>query len=344
MSRRQIEGRFGASGISEFAVAFGRKGAITDNTQLTLFTADGVLRATVRMSQKGICHHPSVIANAYLRWLRTQGEASKLEWGAEHHGWLIDHAELFSRRTTDKTCLSALRTMKELGQPAKNKSKSCSALTRIAPVALLMWKKNGVQALQETFVQAAEVAALTHGHPTGILSAAVFAVLLLGLIDGVRLDDVIVIAKDILKQHPHHEETLAAIQAAESAVAKDGDHRDALEKLGPGYSADEALAIAVYCALSGSSQFSFSEYPLSEQVALAVNNGGASAATGSLTGQLLGAIRGVAAIPPSWLEGLELNEVITGIAGDLYAFRDWQLSDCGSGGDNDMVWERYPGV
>jgi len=57
MSRRQIEERFGASGISEFDVAFGRRGAITDNTQLTLFTADGMLRVTVRMSLKGICHY-----------------------------------------------------------------------------------------------------------------------------------------------------------------------------------------------------------------------------------------------------------------------------------------------
>src|SRR5690606_26667444 len=71
-SRRQILQRFGAGGIRDFGSAYGRFGAITDDTQMTLFTAEGLMRAYVRWTGKGICHTPGVIAHAYLRWLATQ--------------------------------------------------------------------------------------------------------------------------------------------------------------------------------------------------------------------------------------------------------------------------------
>lgn len=73
MSRQQILQRFGSQGIAEYALAFDGLGVITDDTQMTLFTAEGLLRANVRASLRGMCHPPSVIAHAYMRWLITQG-------------------------------------------------------------------------------------------------------------------------------------------------------------------------------------------------------------------------------------------------------------------------------
>src|SRR5215469_1142760 len=74
MSYANIVREFGPEGIRDFAPAYGRLGAITDDTQMTLFTAEGLLRAYVRGCLKGICHPPSVVHHAYLRWLITQGE------------------------------------------------------------------------------------------------------------------------------------------------------------------------------------------------------------------------------------------------------------------------------
>ena len=51
-------------------------GAITDDTQMTLFTAEGLLRAGSRMSDRGIVHAPSMVHHAYLRWMRTQGASA----------------------------------------------------------------------------------------------------------------------------------------------------------------------------------------------------------------------------------------------------------------------------
>jgi ADP-ribosylglycohydrolase len=70
MDLAQIHRRFGPGGIRDFAHAYGRIGAITDETQMTLFTAEGVLRAATRHADRGHCHAPTVIHRAYMRWLR----------------------------------------------------------------------------------------------------------------------------------------------------------------------------------------------------------------------------------------------------------------------------------
>src|SRR5687768_8335795 len=64
-----IRKKYGAAGITDFDETYGRRGAITDDTQMTLFTAEGALRAIARERLKGICDPPSVIHQAYLRWL-----------------------------------------------------------------------------------------------------------------------------------------------------------------------------------------------------------------------------------------------------------------------------------
>ena len=73
-SRSTIQDRFGDDGIRDFAPAYGSVGGITDDTQMTLFTAEGLMRAQNRMYSRGICHPPSVVWHAYLRWLRSQGQ------------------------------------------------------------------------------------------------------------------------------------------------------------------------------------------------------------------------------------------------------------------------------
>ena len=49
-------------------------GLITDDTQMTLFTAEGLIRAFNRGRARGIGNPAAVILRAYWRWLHTQGE------------------------------------------------------------------------------------------------------------------------------------------------------------------------------------------------------------------------------------------------------------------------------
>ena len=235
--------RFGPRGILSFASAYGLVGAITDDTQLTLFTAEGLLRAAVRLESKGICDIPSIVHHSYLRWLKTQGETTARETipiGMD--GWLIDLPSLRSRRAPGATCLSSLREAQHLGDTAQNESKGCGTLMRIAPIGL-------VARADDAFELGCEVAALTHGHPSGALSAGFLAYLIRRIIEGNSLQNAIIMAKDVLRTHQNHAEVLNALNAAEHYAASRDLNALREGRLGEGWVAEEALAISVYCAL-----------------------------------------------------------------------------------------------
>lgn len=64
-SLEEIRARLGPQGVTGYLPAYGRdRGAITDDTQMTLFTAEGIIRATVRYAHRGIAHGPGVLQRA----------------------------------------------------------------------------------------------------------------------------------------------------------------------------------------------------------------------------------------------------------------------------------------
>mgnify|MGYP000930297901 CR=1 FL=1 len=142
MKRTEILRRFGQKGITQYAPAYGGLGTITDDTQMTLFTAEGLIRGWVRGCFKGITTYSGVTAHAYLRWLQTQGErpTCDIDFGTDEPGWLFQQRQLHSRRAPGNTCLSALRAMHSLGEPARNDSKGCGGVMRVAPVGLFAWR------------------------------------------------------------------------------------------------------------------------------------------------------------------------------------------------------------
>ena len=341
MSRAQIHQRFGADGITDYAPEYGGRGRITDDTQMTLFTAEGLLRAWVRGCMRGITTYTGVTANAYLRWLQTQGERPRGGFHAEPDGWLFDQPQLHSRRAPGHTCLSALHAMAEPGDPASNDSKGCGGVMRSAPVGLFVWRKRTPhvddEAVQEAFELGTELAALTHGHPSGALSSGAFAVLILALADGATLPEAVGAGKARLGEARDGEETLRAIERAEALAGNGVPAERAIDELGQGWVAEEALAIAIYCTLVAPD--------LEQGVVLAVNHDGDSDSTGSITGNLLGIQHGVDAIPPGWLEPLELREVIAEVAEDLCTFRDWPVGMYGPvDKEGERIIQKYPGA
>jgi ADP-ribosylglycohydrolase len=154
------------------------------------------------------------------------------------------------------------------------------------------------------------------------------------VLGAISLTDAIHAAKDVLRQHPSHKETLDAIEKAENLAKFRPRERSALRELGKGFVAEEALAMALYCAL-GAKNFE-------DGVILAVNHSGDSDSTGTITGNLLGAAAGVEAIPERWLAHLELRSTIEAIADDLAAFPDWRLRDHGDAEERAFYSTRYP--
>jgi len=320
MSATEITSRFGPGGIQDYVPAFGKLGAITDDTQMTLFTAEGVVRSWVRAFVHAPCAIPGQIAMAYQRWLHTQG----LQHPMHNHclnGWLITHRNLFARRAPGGTCLSGLQSMKTRGDLANNDSKGCGGVMRVAPIgmyfATLATKGDASKSdlLKEAFETGCRSAAITHGHPTGQLASGAFAALVMLLLTNTSLERAIEVVLPLLVAHPEHEETTLAIKHACRLAKERPNDSGALGDLGGGWIAEEALAIALYCALSATD--------FRAGVVLAVNHGGDSDSTGSMAGQLLGALYGASAIPTSWRTPLELGAVIEAVAYDLATFAYW---------------------
>lgn len=340
MSDVEIAERFGTSGIKEYVPSYGRLGAITDDTQMTLFTAEGLLRAYVRGALRGICYPPGVLAYAYLRWLHTQGERNPFH---EHHlsGWLIGHPELFAQRAPGLTCLAALRALRKSNDTAHNDSKGCGGVMRVAPVGMLFASltRDAPRAqaafLNEAFDLACQAAAITHGHRTGQLASGAFAVIVMQLLLGAQLPVAIEGALPLLTAKEGHEETTAAIHEACRLAAEHPNDVASLKQLGGGWVAEEALAMALYCALSAPD--------FRSGVVLAVNHGGDSDSTGSMAGQLLGAMLGEHAIPASWLEPLELQTVLEDMADDLATVTEWRLNEDDGQEEEHFYFKRYPG-
>ena len=294
----------GQEGVTDFVPAYGRRGAVTDDTQMTLFTVDGLIRAQVRRDT-GAWHPPTDVHRAYLRWAVTQRD-----WGPDERktddGWLAREEWLYSRRAPGRACLSGLgdEVMGTLDTPKNPDSKGCGAVMRSAPFGLLVgWEP------QLVFQLAVECAAQTHGHPTGYLAAGAFAVISHSLARGEDLDGAVQKALVHLGTRPGHEETTDALKRALGAVRQGMPTPARVESLGQGWTAEEALSIGVYCALVAED--------VRHGLLLAVNHGGDSDSTGAICGNLLGTLHGETALPPVWLVELEGRDTMLQLADDF---------------------------
>ena len=334
LSISQIKMKFGSKGIVDYMEFENNVGEFTDDTQMTLFTAEALLRAYHRAMLKGIGGALSEIAyESYLRWLHTQNigiNPENYKHGSRNilNGWLINQKALYKQRAPGNACISSLRSglAGTIDKPI-NDSKGCGTVMRIAPVGLMYYGD-----AKTSFQIACELSAITHGHSTGILSAGFFASIISDLSVGIELKKAISKAKVILKKYDKHSETLNAIEAALNLFKKTkiGIAED-IEKLGQGWTAEQALSMAIYSSLVFENDFE-------NGVLYSVNHSGDSDSTGSITGNILGLINGIDKIPQKWINNLRYSEIVEQIACDLHigVKGDYYISD-------DDWWEKYPG-
>ena len=331
LRERQIFREYGPGGITEYALT-GGVAQISDDTQMTLFTANGLLYGTTRGMMRGIAAgYPVYIASSYRDWLRTQ--ESKYAPGVRPEcAWLANVPALYSRRAPGITCLNALRGG-EAGSAENpvNNSKGCGGVMRVAPVGLY-FNDRGTP-VREVCRIGAEAAAITHGHPLGWMPAAALAQIIHEIAqDGTPLPDAVRHALDTVAdmwpESPERAAFLALMEKAVRLAAEAGDDRTAIHQLGEGWVAEETLAIAVYCALRYSGD-------IDRALIAAVNHNGDSDSTGAVTGNILGAQVGLSGIPAKYTEKLELRDLILEIADDLW--QDCRISEYGS--RRDPVWE-----
>ncbi|MEU4232338.1 ADP-ribosylglycohydrolase family protein [Nonomuraea sp. NPDC026600] len=306
-SLREIRKHWGNDGISGYAADWrGKTGLITDDTQMTLFTVEGLTRAE---TADGAVES---VRQAYQRWLDTQDHPAPPPPDRPHRtGRLREEGWLYSRRAPGNACLSGLHRHfpgpAPLGEPGpvNPDSKGCGTVMRSAPFGL------AVRDPRSAFDLSAACAQITHGHPTGSLAAGAFAAIVALLVAGKPLTHAVRDTLDLLATYPRHEETAGALRAAEE-LARSGEHTpEAVESLGGAWVAEEALAIGVYCALV--------EPSVERAMLLSVNHSGDSDSTGSVCGNLLGAAHGAAVFPAEWSRPLEGRETIERLADELSA-------------------------
>lgn len=263
---------------------------------MTLFMAEGIIRAQIRGILKGICHPPSVIHHALLRWFRTQGGNPKVQ--TDDVG-LITDPRLWVCRAPGNTCLSSLAASTHFGHLARNNSKGCGTIMRVAPISL-MFPRDQVRAM------AIETSALTHGHLTGQLAAAAWAEMLADVTAGADLEESATRTAETYARLTGGEETARAIQAALRAP-RDGTG-ETVESLGGGWIAEEALSIALYACLAGGS--------FEEALLIAGTHGGDSDSTAAIAGNMLGLLDPAAVLQQRWAEIIEGVDIISQLVRD----------------------------
>lgn len=305
MSRSRMLEVYGPDGVREMSRH------ITDDTQMTLFTAEGML-----MGLKHGMPMPACVYQSYLDWYATQMGSAKGGVFRKESA-LMQEERLFVRRAPGNTCLSALGggDMGLIDKPI-NRSKGCGGVMRTAPCGLL--KVVDAQEPEDAYaLQGAQAAAITHGHLMGYVPAAMLADMVhqITLEDGRTLKEITVDSlRRVVRLFGASQEMVMfnwmmtrAMELAETQVPA----HEAIRELGEGWVGDEALAIAVYCVL---------KYPDDMEACLsaAVTHNGDSDSTGAIAGNILGAWLGVQGIPAHWLARLEMREVIDDMATRLY--------------------------
>lgn len=336
MSRERIISKHGENGVTALLPAYGKVGAITDDTQMTLFTAEGFLRAYVRGCHRGVTSWVGCIGHSYQRWLQTQSFDSPSNLDVTNDGLLWEIKELHSQRAPGNTCLAALQHTGSFEEFAVNDSKGCGGVMRVAPIGLGCWRLKESFSAEDCFDLGCDAARLTHGHPTGYLSAGAFAAIIYQILDGQTVFEATQFVLHILKSKHDSEETIRAIEQALRLSRTELDEAKAIATIGEGWIAEEALAISLYCVLVAED--------FNQLMTISVSHDGDSDSTGAIAGNLWGVIYGLNSINEHLVKQIEINEIIAELAADIYDFPEWDIGLYSKNPEFDqLIFRKYPG-
>ena len=154
---------------------------------------------------------------------------------------------MVSRRAPGYACLTGLRSRRRgtVAWPVNPAGDGCGAVMRSAPFGLAAVTPE--QAWHDALIGAV----LTHGHPNGYYPAAALALMICQLRGGTPLPAAAGSALARLRAEGAPARPVASALAAAVEQARRGRPTpQAIEGLGGGWTGQQALAIAVYVALS----------------------------------------------------------------------------------------------
>lgn len=316
--------RYGSQGIRRFdtshwwnegrtdahALVSPGKAWISDDTQMTLYTAMGMLNA----NKSGYQRMNSICA-AYVEWYFTQAGQTKRGYS---QCWISDMPELRTHRAAGHTCINSIKEIYN-GREPYNNSKGCGGIMRVAPIPLAYLTEDGD--IREIARMGGESAFLTHKNPLAYIPAAIEACIIYRLAKDENptreslktyIEEGISICREL---YPRETDSIEHIAYLIDKAIKFHDFpfsdSECIHGIGEGWTGHDALAIAIYCAYKYFDDFEAA-------LIAAVNHKGDSDSTGAVTGNILGAAIGYDAIPEFFKTDLELHDVILHVADDLW--------------------------
>lgn len=318
-SFHEIQAQYGERGITRLdtkqhwleEAGQAGKAVVSDDTQMTLFTANGLLNAY----RLGFAPEQGIY-RAYVEWYLTQ---TGMKSDKFKDCWISEIPVLNRRRAPGGTCMTSLHDI-YCGKVPTNNSKGCGGVMRVAPIPLYAVVDSRMS-IVEADLLAGEAARLTHQHPLGYIPAALMSHIIYRLaldreptkerMKRYIMEGVAEIRK-LYKTYHNDVERMSGL--AEQAVLLLDCGKTDLENigsLGEGWVGEETLAIALYCALKHFDSFE-------NAMIAAVNHGGDSDSTGAVTGNILGVAVGYEVIPQYFKDDLEMHDLILRMADDLY--------------------------
>ena len=317
--------KYGEKGIQTLSQA-GNPAVISDDTQMTLFAANALIR-----SEAIHCDWKENLLRAYQEWLGTQGDECCIRDDPRPRMWLYEVEGLHARRAPGNTCLASIRRTAGRRKAifADNNSKGCGTVMRAAPYGLSVGYDplSGGEEANAVIKMAHVDADFTHGHPAAREASASLAALIWEIVQysPQRCNS--------LEEAVYHCFGGSGLLKKAVELALDGSVPDleGIHRLGEGWVADEALAIAVFCAVRHQNDFAAG-------IRAAVNHKGDSDSTGAICGNILGAWLGEEAVEKAFdLKQLELADVTRTIADDLFRSAARLIPEPGK--DRDWDWK-----
>jgi len=236
----------------------------TDDTQMTLALAEALVEA----GEANIDTLMNAVGRHFVRWLHSPE----------------------NRYAPGQTCMAGVRRFEQgvaWRQAGIPDSKGCGSAMRVAPIGYLY------QHDPDRLTEVARASSLiTHGHPTAIAASIGAAYLVKLALDGVApnlyLHHLCMFVDDL------SDEFDMALRRVGHVLAW-GDEIRAMQHIGQGWVAEEAVSLALYCVM---------RYPDDYVAAVrrAANLDGDSDSVACIAGGIAAARLGLEAIPADWLD------------------------------------------
>lgn len=286
LSTHDIRHRFGTAGVTDFEAAGGHPpGTFTDDTQMTLALAEGLLEAHADEPKPDLDTIMAAVGRHFVAWHRSPD----------------------NNRAPGNTCSAACRNL-AAGAPWRQAgiahSKGCGTAMRAAPVGLYYVHQ------PDQLIEVGQASAIiTHGHPHAVSGAVAVAAAVATALDTPPAEKVL---QAVIEATAPTNAPFAELMARVPERLDEPPEQVLAEW--QAWVAEEAVAAALYCFLRSPTDYR-------RTVLTGANADGDSDTIACIAGAISGAYNGTEALPEPWRANVEAADHLVAVAGRLYQQR-----------------------